>query len=121
MASLERAIVLNGYQFVIVFYKVLPQQTSGGKLLCGGSYNGTLVSAPAWYLEWEHEVEALTQRSLKLTEINSDIVMSGSHNRRSIQPVSIPQIFFYKSHYTTLPSTYCYNKNIEVYNTNKTI
>ena len=52
----ERAILLSGYQFLIVSYKVLPPKTSGGKFLCGGSYNGTLVEAPAWYLEWEHEV-----------------------------------------------------------------
>ena len=70
----ERAILLNGYQFVIVAYKVLPPNTSGGKFLCGGAYNSTEIAAPEWYLQWEREIENWTQRSLALTNIpNSEI------------------------------------------------
>ena len=65
----ERAILLSGYQFLIVSYKVLPPKTSAGKYLCGGSYNETEVSAPSWYIEWEQEIENITKRSLKLSEI----------------------------------------------------
>ena len=86
--------MLSGYQFLIVSYKVLPPKTSGGKFLCGGSYNGTLVEALAWYLEWEREVEALTQPSLKLTKVKSETVVSSSRNRQSIQPVLLPQVGF---------------------------
>ena len=32
----ERAIYLKEYQFLTVFYKVLPSRTSDGKVLCGG-------------------------------------------------------------------------------------
>ena len=47
----ERAILLSGYQFVIVAYKVLPPKKSNGKFLCGGVYNSTEISAPEWYLQ----------------------------------------------------------------------
>ena len=47
----ERAILLSGYQFVIVAYKVLPPKTSGGKFLCGGAYNSTEIAAPEWNLD----------------------------------------------------------------------
>ena len=63
----ERAILLSGYQFHIVSYKLLPPKTSAGKYLCGGSYNETEMSAPSWYIEWEHEIESLAKWSLKLS------------------------------------------------------
>ena len=49
---LERAILLNGYQFVIVAYKVLPPKTSGGTFLCGGAYNSTEIAAPDGTFNW---------------------------------------------------------------------
>ena len=67
----ESAILLSGYQFLIMSYKVLSPKTSAGKYLCGGSYNETEVSEPSWYIEWEHEIESLTKRSLRLSEINT--------------------------------------------------
>ena len=53
----ERAILLSGYQFVIVAYNVFPPKTSGGKFLCGGAYNSTEIAAPEWYFQWEREIE----------------------------------------------------------------
>ena len=70
----ERAILLSGYQFVIVAYKVLPPKTSSTILLCGGAYNFTEIAAPECYLQWERELENWTQRSLALTPIpNSEV------------------------------------------------
>ena len=65
----ERAILLSGYQFVIVAYEVLPPTNSGGKFLCGGAYNSTEIAALEWYLQWEREIENWTQRSLALATI----------------------------------------------------
>ena len=79
----ERAILLSGYQFFIVSYKVLPPKTSAGKYLFGGSYNDTEVSAPSWYLEWEHEIESLTKRTLRHSEINTNKSINLHHRRRS--------------------------------------
>ena len=90
----ERAILLSGYQFLIVSYKVLPLKTSAGKYLCGGSYNETEVSAPSWYIEWEHEIESLTRRSLKLSEINTTKSINIHRRRRStVESVSSVNIF----------------------------
>ena len=63
----ERAILLSGYQFLIVSYKVLPPKTSSGKFLCGGTYNATEIPAPTWYIEWENEIDILTNRALNVT------------------------------------------------------
>ena len=79
----ERAILLSGYQFLIVSYKVLPPKTSAGKYLCGGSYNESEVSAPSWYIEWEREIENLTKRSLKLSELNTAKSINLHRRRRS--------------------------------------
>ena len=85
----ERAILLIGYQLLIASYKVLPPKTSAGKYLCGGSYNETEVSAPSWYMEWEHEIESVTKRSLKLSEINTTKSINlHSRRRRTVESVS---------------------------------
>ena len=68
---------------------MLPPQTSAGKYLCVGSYNETEVSAPSWYMEWEHEIESLTKRSLNLSEINTtESINLHSRRRRTVKSVS---------------------------------
>ena len=65
----ENVVLLQDYQFLIVSLKILPPKTTAGKYLCGSSYNSTDVTALAWYLEWEREIEILT-RFLKFLELN---------------------------------------------------
>ena len=67
----ERAILLNGYQFVIVAYKVELPKTSGRKFQRGNINNSTKISALEWYLKWERDIANLTQRSLALTTISN--------------------------------------------------
>ena len=81
----ERVILLSKYQFLIVSYKVLPPKTSAGKYLCGELYNETEVTAPSWYIEWEKEIDNLTKRSLKISEINSTKSINLHRSRRSTE------------------------------------
>ena len=85
----ERAILLKGYQFLIVSYKVLPPRTSGGKFLCGGTYNSSEVDAPEWYLQWEREVDAWTKRSLQYNEVNVSS-RAASRRRRNTESFNYP-------------------------------
>ena len=81
----ERAILLNKLQFLIVSYKVLPSKTSAAKYLCGGSYNETELPSSSWNIEWEHEIESLTRRSLKLSKINTTKSINIHRRRRSTE------------------------------------
>ena len=80
----ERVICLSGYQFLIVSYKVLFPKTFAGKYLCEGLYDESELSTPSWYIDWKHEIESLTFRSLRLSEINTTKSINEHHRRRSI-------------------------------------
>ena len=62
--SLVRAILLSDYPFLIVSYKILSQKTSSETFLCEGIYNATEKFAPNWYLDWEKEIDDLTNKAL---------------------------------------------------------
>ena len=86
----ERAILLKGYQFLIVSYKILPPKTSQGKYLCGGTYNSSEITAPEWYLEWEREIDSWTQRTFKLQETNISSSLVSVRRTRNTESVQLP-------------------------------
>ena len=90
----ERAVLLKNYQFLIVSYKVLPPKTSGGKYLCGESYNGTVIDAPVWYLEWENEVESWTQRTFALRTVPNASGQTSTRHVRDTYRIKLPRILF---------------------------
>ena len=64
---------------------MLPPKTSAGKYLCGELYNETEVTAPSWYIEWEKEIDKLTKRLLKISEVNSTKSVNLHRSRRSTE------------------------------------
>ena len=110
----ERAILLSGYQFVIVAYKVLPPKTSGEIFLCGGAYNSTEIDTPEWYLQWEREIENWTQQSLALTNIPNSEIMTRvrlTPNTRQVnftegEQFPIPRVILQRN--TVLPMTHSF-------------
>ena len=83
---LERAILLSDYQLLIVSYKILSLKTSG-KFLCGGIYNATEISATNWYLDWEKEIDDLTNKALNksMDSHTRRIQTTKRHNRETRQ------------------------------------
>ena len=68
-------------------YKILPPKTSSEKFLSGGIYNATEISAPNWYLDWEKEIDDLTNKALnKSIESNTRRIQTTiRHNRETRQ------------------------------------
>ena len=78
-------------KWISVSYSVIQSALSKNfrwQVSCRGSYNETEVSAPSWYIEWEHEIESLTRRSLRPSEINTTKSINLHRRRSTVQSVS---------------------------------